>query len=161
VTPVTIGLKRMRLFQSHLMLYFTGFSRYASVVAEEQVKSISKKTKELKEMYAMVGEALDILGDGQPLDAFGKLLHESWKIKRTLSSRITTSRIDDIYETARRHGALGGKVLGAGGGGFMLFFVKPDHQPDFKKVMKDLLYVPFKFDELGSQIIYYRPDTNF
>lgn len=161
VVPVTIDPKRTRLFQNHLMLFFTGFSRLASDIAEEQVKSIPAKTRELREMHRMVDVAQRILADGQKLDDFGKLLHENWKIKRTLSSRISTSRIDDIYQTARRHGALGGKVLGAGGGGFMLFFVKPELQPRVRKALKDLLCVPFKFDELGSQIIYYRPDTNF
>jgi D-glycero-alpha-D-manno-heptose-7-phosphate kinase len=161
VSPVTIDSKRMRLFQHHLMLCFTGFSRLASDIAGEQIKSIPAKTRELKVMYNMVDDASRILSGSGSLDGFGKLLHETWKIKRTLSHRITTSRIDDIYQTARRHGALGGKLLGAGGGGFMLFFVKPDRQARVKKALKGLIHVPFKFDDLGSQIIYYRPDTNF
>jgi D-glycero-alpha-D-manno-heptose-7-phosphate kinase len=162
VTPVTLNNRRLKIFQGHLLLYFTGFSRLASEIAGEQIRNIPAKKKELKEMYAMVGRAMEILnkpGDG--FDAFGRLLHESWQIKRTLSTKITNSRIDEIYLAARRAGAIGGKVLGAGGGGFMLFFVRPERQASFKKKMKGLLRVPFKFDDLGSQIIYYRPDNNF
>lgn len=162
VTPLTLSAKRVKHFQRHLMLYFTGFSRFASEIAGEQIQNISSKKKELKEMYAMVGRAIDILNDPrEAFDAFGRLLHESWQIKRTLSSKITNSHIDEIYLTAMRAGATGGKVLGAGGGGFMLFFVEPERQAAFKKKMRGLLRVPFEFDELGSQIIYYRPDDNF
>jgi D-glycero-alpha-D-manno-heptose-7-phosphate kinase len=162
VTPVILDNRRLRAFQSHLLLYFTGFSRLASEIAGEQIKNIPSKKTELRTMHAMVGRAMDILNKpGNGFDAFGRLLHESWQIKRTLSSKITNSRIDEIYLTARRAGATGGKVLGAGGGGFMLFFVKPERQVSFKRKMRGLLHVPFKFDDLGSQIIYYRPDNNF
>lgn len=162
VVPVTLDPQKMKFFQSHLMLYFTGFSRLASDIAEEQIRNIPAKKAELKTLYKMVYEALDILNDSKDsFNAFGKLLHESWQIKRTLSSKITNSRIDEIYLSARRAGATGGKILGAGGGGFMLFFVKPELQPTVRKKLKGLLRVPFKFDESGSQIIYYRPDTNF
>lgn len=162
ITPVTLDPKKIKFFQSHLMLYFTSFSRLASDIAAEQIRNIPAKKAELKALRRMVYEALDILNDSKDsFDAFGKLLHESWQIKRTLSSKITNSRIDEIYLSARRAGAIGGKVLGAGGGGFMLFFVKPELQPAVRKKLKGLLRVPFKFDESGSQIIYYRPDTNF
>lgn len=162
VLPLTIEQDKLQFFQKHLLLYFTGFSRLASEVASEQIKNIPRKKRELKDMYQMVGQAASILNaDTGSLDRFGRLLHESWKIKRTLSSKITTSRIDEIYEIARRAGAIGGKVLGAGGGGFMLFYVKPEKQAAVKKRLKNLLHVPFKFDDLGSQIIYYRPDNNF
>lgn len=162
VVPLTIEQEKLRFFQSHLMLYFTGFSRLASEIASEQISNIPRKKRELKDMYQMVGEAAGILNsDKKSFDRFGRLLHESWKIKRTLSSKITTSRIDEIYEAAMRAGATGGKVLGAGGGGFMLFYVKPERQSALRKKLKGLLRVPFRFDDLGSQIIYYRPDDNF
>jgi len=162
IVPVALDLHRARLFQSHLMLYFTGFSRLATEVAGEQIKNIPRKTSELKAMYQMVGEAMSILTAPRlRLNAFGKLLDETWKIKRTLSSKIATPEIDAVYRRAIRAGALGGKVLGAGGGGFMLFFVPPERQPRVRRAMSALLRVPFKFDNLGSQIIYYRPDTNF
>lgn len=162
VTPVTIAPKKVEFFQNHFMLYFTGLSRLASDIAGEQIQNIPTRKAELKTIYAMVNEALDILNNsGDSFDDFGKLLHKSWQIKKTLSSKITNSSIDQIYLAARRAGALGGKVLGAGGGGFMLFFVRPDLQPAIRKKLRKLLYVPFKFEELGSQIIYYRPDRNF
>ena len=159
VLPVTIDSKKIKFFQSHLMLFFTGLSRLASEIASEQIGNIPLKKNELKTMYEMVGKALDILNNGtSSFDAFGRLLHESWKLKRSLSSRITNPIIDDIYLAGRRAGASGGKILGAGGGGFILFFVKPRLQHKVKEKLKKLLYVPFKFEELGSQIIYYRRD---
>ncbi len=162
VTPVTLDPRKMKLFHDHLLLYFTGFSRLATEIAGEQIKNIPRKTAELKAMYQMVGEALAVLSAPRlHLEAFGRLLHETWKIKRTLSSKITTPFIDEAYRRARQAGALGGKILGAGGGGFMLLFVRPDDQPRVRRAMRSFLRVPFKFDDLGSQIIYYRPDTNF
>jgi D-glycero-alpha-D-manno-heptose-7-phosphate kinase len=158
VIPVTLDPRKIKLFQSHLMLFFTGLSRNASEIAGEQIERIRTKTKELRTMYHMVQQALDILNNNRDsFDAFGKLLHENWKLKRSLSSKITNQTIDDIYETVRRTGAIGGKVLGAGGGGFILFFVKPELQHRVREKLKKILYVPFKFEELGSQIIYYRP----
>ncbi len=158
---VTIDPKKIRFFQSHLMLFFTGLSRLATNIAEEQIQKIPEKKSELREIYGMVQEGLNILNNKTSFDRFGKLLHESWRIKRTLSSKITTPIIDEIYGTARRSGAIGGKLLGAGGGGFILFFAKPEAQPKIKEKLKKILYVPFKFENLGSQIIYYRPDMAF
>ena len=161
ITPITIEPKKIRFFQSHLMLFFTGLSRLASEIAGEQIEKTPQKKKELKEILDMVREAIGILNNKTSFDAFGRLLHQGWRIKRTLSSRITNPRIDEIYDTARRAGATGGKLLGAGGGGFILFFVRPELQPRVREKLKELLYVPFKFEDLGSQVIYYRPDTNF
>jgi D-glycero-alpha-D-manno-heptose-7-phosphate kinase len=109
-------------------------------------------------MYEMVQEALNIL-NGNDLLSFGKLLDESWKLKRSLSDKISSSQIDNLYETACRAGAKGGKVLGAGGGGFVLLFVEPDKKPKVRETLKNLLEVPIKFENLGSQIIFYQPDT--
>ena len=110
----------------------------------------------------MVDEAIGILnGSGSDITDFGRLMHETWMIKRSLTSKITTSEIDKIYEKAIKAGALGGKLLGAGGGGFILFFVAPEDQAKVKEKLKDLLYVPFSFESLGSQIIYYAPANNF
>ncbi|MFA5083882.1 MAG: kinase, partial [Candidatus Paceibacterota bacterium] len=128
VNPILLASERMKLFQSHLMLFFTGLSRYASEIAAEQIKNTSNKTIELSALKGMVDEAIKILNGTGPLDDFGKLLDESWRIKKTLSSQISNSRIDEIYAAAKEAGALGGKLLGAGGGGFMLFFVKPELQ---------------------------------
>ncbi|MDD5489586.1 MAG: kinase [Candidatus Moranbacteria bacterium] len=161
VNPILLAPERLELFQSHLMLFFTGLSRYASEIAAEQIKNTSNKTIELSALKGMVDEAIKILNGTGSLDDFGKLLDESWRIKKTLSSQISNPRIDEIYAAAKEAGALGGKLLGAGGGGFMLFFVKPELQPKVREKLKDLLYVPFKFENAGSQIIYYGQGLDF
>lgn len=162
VHPISLSSERYNLLQDHLMLFFTGLSRHASEVAAEQVKVIAQKSKEkeLKIMHGMVDRAIEVLKSDSSLDEFGRLLHESWQLKRSLTSQISNSLIDETYEAGRSAGALGGKLLGAGGGGFMLFFVKPEQQPKVKEKLKNLLYVPFRFENLGSQIIYYGPETN-
>jgi len=157
VSSVTIHPERLKELQSHLLLFFTGFSRIASKIAEKQIKNIPNKTKELKTMHQFVGEALDILKSETPVTEFGKLLHESWKLKRTLSSSVTTPVIDEIYEVALKNGAIGGKLLGAGGGGFLLVFAKPQDQDLIKQKLKSFLHVPFEFENLGSQVIFYNP----
>ena len=162
VQPITIGAKKSQALQDHLMLFFTGFSRIASEIAGEQIKKTPDKTAELNQMRDMVDEAIGILNSSDSdITDFGRLLHESWMIKRSLTDKITTSEVDKIYETAMQAGALGGKLLGAGGGGFILFFVEPEIQPMVKEKLKNLLHVPFKFDTLGSQIIYYAPSNNY
>lgn len=162
VQPITIGPKKSQDLQDHLMLFFTGFSRIASEIAGEQIKKTPDKTTELNRLLEMVNEAIGILNSSDSdITNFGRLLHESWIIKRNLTNKITTSEVDKIYETAMQAGALGGKLLGAGGGGFILFFVEPVFQPMVKEKLKNLLHVPFKFDTLGSQIIYYAPSNNY
>ena len=161
VRPITIKPQRLELFQDHLMLLFTGFSRTASQIAEEQIKQTPNKKRELTEMCRMVGEAINILNGDGDLSEFGKLLHESWQLKRSLTDRISTPYIDYVYETATRAGATGGKLLGAGGSGFILFFVKPELQPKIKESLHGLLHVPFRFENSGSQIIFYEPDLPY
>ena len=157
VYPVVLPSARLQLFQDHLMLFFTGFTRIASEVAEEQIKNTPLKKSELDRMRATVDEAIEILnGDGK-LDEFGHLLHEAWQIKKSLTQRISNTSLDTIYDRGRKAGALGGKILGAGGGGFMLFFVLPENREKVRQALSDLLYVPFAFENLGSQIIYYAP----
>ncbi|MCP4351331.1 MAG: kinase [Desulfobacterales bacterium] len=158
-TPLCICPGRIEEFQNHLMLFFTGFVRNASDIAGDQIRQTPKKKRELSEMGAMVSEATKILSQGNDLDDFGKLLHENWLLKRSLTDKISSSAIDAMYETALRAGALGGKILGAGGGGFILFFVKPEHQPKVKSSL-GLLQVPFRFEFNGSQVILYEP-ANF
>src|SRR5580700_7635307 len=129
VKRVLTTQSRLAELEQHLALYFTGFSRTASEVAQEQVKMTPRKVKELQMMLQLVDEAEAILANSrQSLDAFGRLLHESWQIKRTLTQKITNAEIDEIYEAGMSAGALGGKLLGAGGGGFMLFFVPPERK---------------------------------
>jgi len=161
VSTVILKSNRLRLFQDNLMLIFTGFPRNASEIAEEQIKVIPQKKQELQAMYQMVDEAVNILNSDRDLSEFGKLLHETWQLKRSMTGHISTPHIDDIYDTARRAGAIGGKLLGAGGGGFMLLFVRPEEQPRVKDKLGHLLHVPFRFENLGSQIIFYEPMDDF
>lgn len=156
VIPITISNQRLNELQSHLMLFFTGFTRYATDVEGEKLKNINGKKAEMRELFQMVDAAIDILSAEGDLDDFGRMLHESWLIKKSLSDQVSTGQIDAIYETALKSGALGGKLLGAGGGGFILFFVRPENQERVRQVLSHLLNVPFRFDSLGSQIIYYR-----
>lgn len=158
VKHITIAKEKIDLLQSRMMLFFTGFSRNASDIAAEQIKNTHKKNRELNLMYQMVDDAINIL-HGNRIKDFGKLLHESWKLKRSLSQKITTPHIDDIYNIARKAGVIGGKLLGAGGGGFMLFFADPGKQERIKDKLRNLLWVPFGFDSLGSQIIFYQPNS--
>ncbi len=161
VQPVTISPKIIKLFQNHLMLFFTGFSRTASEIAGEQIENTASKTSELQAMKDMVAEAIRILNEDDEIEAFGRLLNESWKLKRSLSSLVSTNDIDNMYDTALNAGALGGKLCGAGGGGFMLLFVPPRKQRIVRKALRDFLYVPFRFENLGSHItLYANEDTN-
>ena len=160
VRRVTIPAQRIKHLEKHLMLYFTGLSRTASTIAAHQIKNIPKKEKELAAMCQLARQATALL-EGNQLREFGKLLDESWKLKRQLSPKVSTPQIDDIYATAQRAGATGGKVLGAGGGGFVLLFAPPTAQKKIKEKLKKLLLVPFKFENLGTQIIFYQPNGEY
>lgn len=158
VRPVIMNPERLKSLQDHLMLFFTGFSRNASEIAGEQIKKTSERYNELSIMHNMVDRALDVLSnENNPLENFGKLLDESWKIKKVLTHLISTNQIDAIYERGIKAGAIGGKLCGAGAGGFMLFFVAPEKQQRVKEELKDLLHVPFRFENQGSQIIFNSP----
>ncbi|MBI2055297.1 MAG: kinase [Candidatus Sungbacteria bacterium] len=155
VMPVEAEPQRLNLLQEHLMLFFTGFSRTASDIAAEQIKNTPQKTKELGAMRGMVTEAQEILENrASNIEDFGRLLRESWEIKRTLSSQVSNPFIDAVYKKALEAGALGGKLLGAGGGGFLLIFARPDRHLKIKEELQPLRYVPFRFEDLGSQIIH-------
>jgi D-glycero-alpha-D-manno-heptose-7-phosphate kinase len=158
VTPIILPRQRLQELQEHIVFLFTGFSRIASIVASEQIKRIPQNKKELKEIAGMVQQAIEILSGSGDIAGFGKLLHEGWKIKRSLADKISTAHIDNIYETALGAGALGGKLLGAGGGGFMLLFCRPQDQGRIKEKLKKLLFVPCRFENSGSQIAVYYPN---
>lgn len=158
---ITLKPQRLELLQNHLMLFFTGFSRVASEIAAEQIQQTPNKKRELTEMYRMVDEGIGILNGDNDLSDFGKLLHESWQLKRSLTDKISTPEVDDIYTAARAAGVIGGKLLGAGGGGFMLLFVKPELQPKVREALSGLLYVPFHFETSGSQIVFCEPDLYY
>ena len=159
VNRVLTSPSRIAELESHLALYFTGFSRTASEIAKEQVKITPQKQSELRQMLHMVDEGESIVTNpSRNLDEFGMLLHESWKIKRGLTKSITTSSIDEIYEAGMSAGALGGKLLGAGGGGFMLFYVTPERRQELRQRLNKLLCVPFKFSSRGSEVVVYEPE---
>lgn len=156
VRPIVMDNARMRQLNSNLMLFFTGFSRISSEIAEEQKKMTPNKTAELKEILDIVDEADKVLTDKYcNLDEFGRLLNHTWNIKRGLTSKITTDYIDDIYSKAISAGAIGGKLLGAGGGGFMVFYVPEDARNSVRKKLKDFQHIPFGFEKEGSTIMYY------
>ena len=159
VSPVILAKERRTNLNDHLLLFFTGLTRTASVIAEEQIKNLSSRRVELEAMRAMVDEALSILGaEGRDLDGFGHLLHEAWQFKRKLSQNVSTPAIDAFYDTARAAGALGGKLLGAGGGGFLLVFAPPERHARIREAMSHLVHVPFRFESGGSNLALYQPE---
>lgn len=160
VEPVIISPERLERFESSWMLIFSGLSRTASEVAGEQIRNTSKNISYLNDMKALVGDALAIISHGNSdLREFGILLNETWRLKRSLSSRISSSDLDNLYDLAIKAGAVGGKLLGAGGGGFMLFYVEPEEKDHVRKALSSYLEVPFKFDFDGSKIIVYQPNS--
>lgn len=162
VQPVTLNRKRITELQNHLMFFFTGFSRTASEIVVEQIRNTASKATELKSMSEMVDEAVGILNNSnEDIEGFGRLLGDSWKLKRSLSSRISTDAVDKMYEVALNAGAIGGKLCGAGGGGFMLLFVPPRKQRQVRKALDNFLHVPFNFETLGSQIIVYAHQDSY
>lgn len=158
VAPVVLPPSRVEELQSHLMLCFTGLSRIASQVAAATIQNVSSRVTELTEMREMVHEGLTILDDPKtPIEAFGKLLHEAWKHKRRLAPNVSTPEVDAIYEAAAGAGAIGGKLLGAGGGGFLCLFVPPAAQATVRERLRGLVHVPFAFENGGSRVVLYQP----
>lgn len=155
VSPVIISYEKVKKLEKNLMLFFTGISRFASDIAKKQIESIENNKSKLDKMKLLVDEALHILNN-KDVDEFGKLLDYTWNLKRKLSSNISNEVIDTMYEKALKAGALGGKLLGAGGGGFMLFYVPEKYHLKVREALKDYIYVPFNFDYDGSQIIFYK-----
>ena len=158
VSPVIMSNERKNELNENLMLFFTGFTRFSADIQENTKKGMVNKTQQLLEMKRLVGEAEDILTSKTSLDEFGLLLDYTWKLKRGLASGISTSAIDDLYAKAKKAGALGGKLLGAGGGGFLLFYVDKEKQKNFKEHMNKMLYVPFCFEDHGSRVVYYKAE---
>jgi D-glycero-alpha-D-manno-heptose-7-phosphate kinase len=158
VSPVIITSRRKQELNGHLMLLFTGIARNSSEVAKAQVLSIKEKTAQLLQMKEMVYEAERILAGNGDIGDFGRLLDETWRLKRGLTSAISTDFIDAIYAKAKQNGAIGGKLLGAGGGGFMALFAEPETQPRIREALREFVYVPFEFENEGSKIIHYTPE---
>jgi D-glycero-alpha-D-manno-heptose-7-phosphate kinase len=155
VEPITIPQGRKNELQSRLLLFYSGTGRFASKVATSVIANLSDRRQVLTRMRSCVEDALAILAGNGSLDDFGLLLHESWTLKRQQSEMVSNPLVDGIYEKAREHGALGGKLLGAGSSGFMIFYVPPERQPDVIRALSDYLHVPFKFDNEGCTLIYY------
>ena len=159
VNPIIISPNRKETLNNNLMLFFTGFTRFSADIQKSIVSSIKDKNAQLMKMLELVDLAQEVLEDnGRDLDDFGRLLDETWRLKCQTGSSISTGLIDELYEKGIKAGALGGKLLGAGGGGFLLFYVQPDNQDKVRKALFDLLEVPFKFENSGTRVIYYTPE---
>ena len=161
IEPLTLAKDRLDELNGSLMLFYTGLRRTASEVAASYVTDIGVRTKQLTRMRQMVDEGMKILSGNDSLDAFGDLLDEAWQVKRSLSGVVSNTQVDDVYAEARRAGARGGKLLGAGGGGFLLFYVPAACRQQVKERLRGLIWVPFQFDTGGSQIIFYSPDQDY
>ena len=161
VLPIIISPERKKQLNSNLMMYFTGFTRFSSDVQKANAAgSPADKNRMLGKMYELVDEAEAILTDkNRNLDEFGELLDETWRMKRQTGSSVSTDHIDALYRKGIEAGALGGKLLGAGGGGFLVFYVPEEKQEYVKKAMSDLMYIPFEFEEGGTRVIHYSPET--
>jgi D-glycero-alpha-D-manno-heptose-7-phosphate kinase len=161
VRPMTLPTERINDLNSHLMLFYTGIKRTASDIAQSYVQNVESKESQMRLMSEMVEEGMSILSSGQDLARFGKLLHEGWQAKRDLGPKVSSSRIEEIYNEALAAGAIGGKLLGAGGGGFMLLFVQPRDQQNVRERLNKLLYVPVRLEFSGSQIIFFDPEDDY
>lgn len=161
VLPVIISPERKKRLNDNLMMFFTGFTRFSSEVQKaNNVSGTENKRAKLKKMYELVDEAEAVLTDKEgDLDDFGRLLDITWRLKKGIGSSISTNSIDGLYEKGIAAGALGGKLLGAGGGGFFVFYVQPEKQEAVREAMKDLMYIPFKFEDGGTRVIHYSPET--
>lgn len=154
ILPVDISHKNRKQFNNNLLLVFTGFSHFSGEVAVAQQNNIPHKISELNEMKSLVAEGEKILVSGNSLDDFGRLLDYTWKLKRTLSDRISTNEIDELYDSAKKAGALGGKILGAGSGGFMLLYAPEEKRENVKKIFEPSRIIPFEFEDEGTKLIY-------
>ena len=160
VHPIIISPDRKQLLDDNLMLFFTGFTRFSAEIQKDTGVTMKDKTAQLLEMLSIVDDAERVLTDkSADLNDFGHLLDHSWRLKKQTGSKISTNSIDELYEKGLQAGALGGKLLGAGGGGFLLFYVEKDKQPAVLSAMEKLMHVPFGFENGGTRVVYYAPET--
>lgn len=160
VNPIIISKERKTKLNDNLMLFFTGYTRFSADIQKSTTATLEEKKKQLDQMLALVDEAQDILENkDRDIDDFGRLLDKTWKLKRDSGKEITTDSIDGFYNRGIKAGALGGKLLGAGGGGFLLFYVQKEFQEQVRKALSDLMQVPFKFEDNGTRVIYYSPEA--
>ena len=159
VLPIIISPDRKKLLNKNLLMFFTGFTRFSSDVQKVNELNRIDKIMQLKEMLHLVDIAEKILTDRDAdLDDFGRLLDHTWQLKKQTGNAVTTNNIDLLYNKGIQAGALGGKLLGAGGGGFLIFYVQPDKQEAVKYAMKDLMHIPFSFEDGGTRVIHYTPE---
>lgn len=161
VRPITLSARRTEDLNDHMMLFYTGIERTASVVASSYVPNIADKKRQLRIISDLVNESISVLNSGADLKGFGELMHEAWMAKRSMSANISNSAVDDMYNAARDAGAVGGKLTGAGGGGFLMLCVPPDRRKNVRGALSNLIHVPFKFEFAGSQIIFFEPQENY
>ncbi len=160
VFPVIISPERKKQLNKNLLMFFTGFTRFSSDVQKANVLSKKDRTSQLKEMLVLVNEAEKILTNKYAdLDDFGRMLDHTWQLKRQTGAAISTDSIDNLYAKGLAAGALGGKLLGAGGGGFLVFYVQPEYQESVRMAMRDLMFIPFEFEDGGTRVIHYTPET--
>lgn len=159
VNPIIMPPSRKRELNDHLMLFFTGIARFSFQIQDSMKKALDSKTKDLTEMLNLVDEAENILTSHQSLNEFGTLLDYTWKLKRGISNSISNDSIDSLYKKAIDAGALGGKLLGAGGGGFLLLYVEPDKRASVLSALQSLIHIPFSFETEGTKIIYYEHES--
>lgn len=160
VKPIIIHPEKKQQLNDNLLMFFTGFTRFSSETQKANAAGYAAQVEHLKQMYALVNAAEKTLEDRHSnLDDFGELLDVTWRLKRRTGGAITTDKIDEFYERGIRAGALGGKLLGAGGGGFLVFYVRPEKQASVREAMRDLLYVPFRFEDGGTRVIHYTPEA--
>lgn len=160
VLPVIISPDRKKQLNSNLLMFFTGFTRFSAAVQQANNLGAKDKKSQLREMLSLVDDAEKVLTDNNSdLDDFGRLLDHTWRLKRQTGSAVSTDSIDTLYAKGIEAGAIGGKLLGAGGGGFLVFYVQPDKHNSVKKAMKDLMYIPFEFENGGTRVIHYTPET--
>ena len=158
VRPIVINPDRKKQLEENLMLFYTGIQRFSSDIQKNTFSNPQDKVKQLLDILSLVDEAESILSDKNvSLNEFGKLLDLTWKLKKGTGTKVTLSSIDDIYNKALQAGVIGGKLLGAGGGGFLLFYVEKDKQEYVKKALSELMAVPFNFEDEGASIVYYKP----
>lgn len=159
VLPVIINPERKKQLNDNLLMFFTGFTRFSSDVQKVNKVSDKEKYAQLRQMYELVDEAEQVLVDKtKDLDDFGRLLDTTWKLKRQTGAAVSTDSIDGLYAKGIEAGALGGKLLGAGGGGFLVFYVQPEKHVAVREAMKDLMYIPFRFEDGGTRVIHYTPE---
>lgn len=157
--PVIIAPERKKQLNKNLLMFFTGFTRFSSDVQKANAIGKQDKTAQLKEMFSLVDDAERLLTDkNADLDDFGRMLDHTWRLKRQTGVAVSTDSIDELYEKGMTAGALGGKLLGAGGGGFLVFYVQPDCQDSVRWAMRDLVHIPFEFEDGGTKVIYYTPE---